>query len=199
LQVGFLGWTNKEKGIFDALASFERVVRREPRATLRVAGGGRDYEAFLAEIERRDLTSRVECLGWLPRDQVASFLETLAVLVLPSYAEGLPNALLEAMAAGVPVVATSVGGVTDLIGQSGGGILIKPGDVESLANAVMTLLTDVHAAAELGGRGQRFVRERHDIKVVAAKYREAFRSILPPPSTPPRPAGTAVLPAGTNR
>jgi glycosyltransferase involved in cell wall biosynthesis len=198
LIVGFLGWTNKEKGIFDTLDAFARVVAREPRTVLRVAGGGRDYPAFVAEVQRRGLSGHVDCLGWLPRDQVPSFLQSLNVLVLPSYAEGLPNALLEAMAAGVPVVATSVGGITDLIGQSGGGILINPGDSASLANAVMTLLTDVDRAAEMAARGQRFVRERHDIKVVAAKYREAFKSVLPATSTPPKPAGT-VIPAGTSR
>jgi glycosyltransferase involved in cell wall biosynthesis len=199
LKVGFLGWTNKEKGIFDTLAAFKRVLAREPQALLRVAGGGRDYPAFVAEVQRLGLSPHVDCLGWLPRDQVPSFLQSLNVLVLPSYAEGLPNALLEAMAAGVPVVATAVGGVTDLIGESGGGILTSPGDIESLANAITTLLKDGHAAAELGAKGQRFVRERHDIKVVAAKYREAFRSVLPPSSTPPKPAGTTVIPAGTSR
>jgi len=198
-KIGFLGWTNKEKGIFDTLAAFKRILAREPRALLRVAGGGRDYPAFVAEVQRLGLSRHVDCLGWLPRDQVPSFLQSLNVLVLPSYAEGLPNALLEAMAAGVPVVATSVGGVTDLIGQSGGGILINPGDIGMLANAVSKLLTDADGAAEIGARGRRFVRERHDISVVAAKYREAFRSVLPQSSTPPKPAGTAVIRAGTSR
>jgi glycosyltransferase involved in cell wall biosynthesis len=196
LKVGFLGWTNKEKGIFDTLAAFERVLAREPRAVLRVGGGGRDYPMVVAEVQRLGLSSHVDCLGWLPRAQVPSFLESLNVLVLPSYAEGLPNALLEAMAAGVPVVASSVGGITDLIGQSRGGILINPGDIGSLTNAVTSLLTDVHRAAEMGAAGQRFVRERHDIKVVAAKYREAFRSVLPQSSTPPNRAAIA---AGTSR
>jgi glycosyltransferase involved in cell wall biosynthesis len=199
LTIGFLGWTNREKGIFDTLSAFERVLAREPRAVLRVAGGGRDYPAFVTEVERLGLSDHVDCLGWLPRDQVPSFLGSLNVLVLPSYAEGLPNALLEAMAAGVPVVATCVGGVTDLIGQSGGGMLVNPGDIESLTSAVTTLLMDADNAAEIGARGRRFVRERHDIKVVAAKYREAFRSVLPQSSTPPNPTGTAVVPVGTSR
>ena len=198
-QVGFLGWTNKEKGVFDALAAFERVLAREPRAVLRFAGGGRDHEALLAEVERRGLAKRVECLGWLPRDRVASFLETLDVLVLPSYAEGLPNALLEAMAVGVPVVATPVGGVTDLVGQSGGGILVNPGDVEALGNAITKLLGDGRIADEFGAKGQRFVRERHDIKVVAAKYRDALMSVAPRSSTLRKSVDAAVLPAGTSR
>jgi glycosyltransferase involved in cell wall biosynthesis len=198
LRVGFLGWTNREKGVFDTLAAFERVLVREPRAVLRVAGGGRDFQAFVADVDRRGLAQQVECLGWLPRDQVPAFLETLNVLVLPSYAEGLPNALLEAMAAGVPAVATPVGGVTDLIRQSGGGILAPPGDVESIANAIATLLADQQLADELGAKGRRFVRERHDIKVVAAKYRDALMSALPHTSKPSESVG-AVVPAGTVR
>jgi glycosyltransferase involved in cell wall biosynthesis len=199
-NVGFLGWTNREKGVFDTLAAFERVLALEPRAVLRVAGGGRDYAAFAAEVTRLGLTTHVECLGWLPRDQIASFLQSLDVLVLPSYAEGLPNALLEAMAVGVPVVATPVGGVTDLIRQSGGGILAKPGDIESIANAVTALLSDERVANEFGGRGQRFVRERHDIKVVAARYRDAVMAVLPhASSTPSASVEAAVLPAGTSR
>jgi glycosyltransferase involved in cell wall biosynthesis len=198
--IGFLGWTNREKGVFDTLAAFQRVLAGQPRAVLRVAGGGRDHAAFVAEVRRLGLTERIECLGWLRRDQVPSFLQSLNVLVLPSYAEGLPNALLEAMAVGVPVVATPVGGVTDLIQQSGGGILSDPGDVESIAQAISTLLTNARLADEIGARGQRFVRERHDIRVVATKYRDAVMSVLPHPlSNPSRSVDATVVPAGTRR
>jgi glycosyltransferase involved in cell wall biosynthesis len=200
MRVGFLGWTNREKGVFDTLAAFERVLAHEPRAVMRVAGGGRDYPAFVADVQRLGLSEHVDCLGWLPRDQVPSFLQSLNVLVLPSYAEGLPNALLEAMAVGVPVVATPVGGVTDLIRQSGGGLLTEPGDIDSIASAITRLLTDERLADEIGGRGQRFVRERHDIRVVAAKYREAVLAVLPRASSrPSAPVDAAVVPAGTSR
>jgi glycosyltransferase involved in cell wall biosynthesis len=200
LRVGFLGWTNREKGVFDTLTAFERVLRRAPGAVLRVAGGGRDHAAFVAEVSRRGLTGQVDCLGWLPRDQVPAFLQSLSVLALPSYAEGLPNALLEAMAVGVAVVATPVGGVIDLIRESGGGMLVEPGDIESIANAITTLLTDERAADEIGAKGRRFVRERHDIRVVAAKYRDAVMAALPPTSSKPSASvDAAVLPAGTSR
>jgi glycosyltransferase involved in cell wall biosynthesis len=200
LRVGFLGWTNREKGVFDTLAAFQRVLTRQPRASLRVAGGGRDHAELVAEVQRLGLTTHVECLGWLRRDQVASFLQSLDVLVLPSYAEGLPNALLEAMAVGVPVVATPVGGVTDLIRTSGGGMLVEPGDIEAIANAITTLLTDERVADEMGGKGQRFVREHHDIRVVATKYRDAVMAVLPHAfSRPSASVDAAALPAGTSR
>ncbi len=199
LQVGFLGHTTKEKGIFDALSAFQRVRIHEPRARLHVAGGGRDRSQFGVEVERLCLTDHVVFHGWLPRERVGSFLQTLDVLVLPSYAEGLPNALLEAMAVGVPVVATAVGGITDLIRRSGGGILVEPGDVESIARAVTTLLSDQCLADEIGRKGQRFVRERHDVKVVALQYRDAILCALRPsvsgPSTSDGQVGTAAVPS----
>jgi len=184
-HVGYLGWTIREKGVFDALSAFQQVLASVPCAVFRVAGGGRDYEAFVAEVKRRGLVEQVICLGWLRRNEIPSFLETLNVLVLPSYAEGLPNALLEAMAVGVPVVATSVGGVTDLIRQSGGGILVEPGAIKSIAEAITTLLNDERLNSEIGGRGQKFVRERHEISFVAAKYRDAVMSVLSPRTSGP--------------
>jgi glycosyltransferase involved in cell wall biosynthesis len=192
LNVGYLGMTGREKGVFDALSAFQRVLVEVPGAVLRVAGGGGDYQAFVAEVKRGCLEEHVVCLGWLPHDEIPSFLETLNVLVLPSYAEGLPNALLEAMAVGVPVVATCVGGVTDLVGQSGGGILVEPGAIESIAKAITTLLKDARLNNEIGVKGQKFVRERHDIRLVAAKYRDAVMSVLPPRTFRPATRSTAV-------
>jgi glycosyltransferase involved in cell wall biosynthesis len=137
----FLGKIGERKGAFDLLEAFSLL---EPdllaSARLTLAGNGE-----LARARRRvtelGLTEQVTVPGWIDPDARSQLLEQGSVFVLPSFREALPMALLEAMAAGLAVIATPVGGIPDLIEHEKTGLLVAPGDVPSLRTQMERLAT----------------------------------------------------------
>lgn len=115
------------------------------------------------------------------RSDLPDVLPAADAVVLTSKNEGLPLALLEAMAAGVPVVATAVGGVVDLIDHGREGLLAPPGDAASLALHLARLLTDVGLAADLGAAGRERVEQRHRIERVVDEHLALYRELLAGP------------------
>jgi glycosyltransferase involved in cell wall biosynthesis len=139
-----------------------RAVARLPEARLVLAGrdleqGGAFQDELERESERLGIRERVE-FGF--HDDVPALLETLDVVALPSWTEGLPLVLLEAMARGRPVVATPVGGTPELVLDGETGLLVPPRDPEALAAALRRLLEDPDLARRLGEAGRARVAER---------------------------------------
>src|SRR5262249_10253197 len=122
------------------------------------------------EARARSLGLDVAFLG--RRRDVPALLARVAALVHPSWSEGCPNVVLEAMAAGLPIVATRVGGTADLLGDTGW--LVPPRDGDALADAVADLLTDPADARERGGRARRRVEERFSMATMAARVRAIY-------------------------
>jgi len=169
-RLAFVGWVTREKGVFEALDVLAEVRILYPATTLTVVGGGRDLEAFTRAVEARGLTCAVRTTGWLSNGEVQRILRDSDVFLFPSHFEGLPNAVVEAMAAGLPVVATRVGGVPDLIRHGQSGFLADVGDVVGMAKMVGQLLAEPDLARELGRRGRDIVLERCDIERVWRQY-----------------------------
>lgn len=122
------------------------------------------------------LDSKVHFLG--VRDDVPSLLKLMDVMVLSSLSEGSPNVILEAMAAGVPVVGTRVGGVPELVEEGSTGLLVEPADALGLAHAMRELLDDPASARAMGERAARVAAERYDIDAVVARMQDTFWGLL---------------------
>jgi glycosyltransferase involved in cell wall biosynthesis len=137
----------------------ESVCRRVPRARFLVVGGGSLYAWLGREIEARGLVSRVTLLGRVPNSQVARYYAQADLFVLPAVAEGMPRVLLECMAAGVPFVATAVGGVPDLATPLQRRWLVAPDDLETFADRVVELLGHPENRRNLREEGQRRIRD----------------------------------------
>ena len=170
----FVGWVTREKGVFEALDVLADVRILYPSATLTVVGGGRDLEEFTRAVEARRLMCAVRITGWLSNGEVQRILRDSDVFLFPSHFEGLPNAVVEAMAAGLPVVATRVGGVPDLIRHGESGFLADVGDVVGMAKRVSELLAQPDLAREIGRRAREIVLERCDIERVWPRYAQAL-------------------------
>ncbi|MYN47385.1 glycosyltransferase [Pseudoduganella sp. FT93W] len=149
----FLGHLSKAKGCYDLLAALAMLAPRYPQLSLVMAGEG-ERAALMAHAASLGLAQRVLFPGYVDRDERDRLLADAAALVLPSYAEGVPMCLLEAMAAAVPVVASKVGGIPDLVSAGVEGLLVPPGDVTALAAALATLLDDVGRARAMGLAGR---------------------------------------------
>lgn len=157
------------------------VTRPELRRSLRLllVGGG----PLLAECRAVLAAAGLEDLAWLPgeRHDIADLMRGLDLFVLPSLAEGISNTVLEAMASGLPVIATDVGGNADLVvdGQSGqSGQIVPPGDVGALAQALLGWADQPERRRTAGALGRQVVERRFSLQAMVASYRQLYDRLL---------------------
>jgi glycosyltransferase involved in cell wall biosynthesis len=154
------------------IRAFAKVVERLPAARLVIAGDGDERAGVEREIARLGLGANVELLGAVSRAEVARRLPAASVFCLPSIYEGLPLAILEAMAAGVPVVTTAVSGHPDAVVDGESGWLVPAEDSAALASALIHALTDPAEARRRSAAASARFAERFEIGVVARRYVE---------------------------
>jgi glycosyltransferase involved in cell wall biosynthesis len=154
------------KRLGDLILALELIQRQVPGAELRLVGGGNDVEAgrLLALAAERGLDGSVSLSGH--QADVSPEIGAARVVALPSSCEGVPTALLEGMAAGRPVVATTVGHIRSIVGEGIEGFLVAPGDVPALADRLTRLLLDPGMAGQMGQAG-RARAARHDVRIIA--------------------------------
>lgn len=181
----FVGRLSAVKGLpilFDALAQIDH-----PEVTLSVIGDGPDRAALEALVQQQQLADKVAFLGYRSQSEVASMLSDTDVLVLPSFAEGVPVVLMEAMAAEVPVVSTHIAGIPELVEHGASGLLVPPGNVNALAQAIKSVLQDPELAARMGRKGRATVIadfSSHEEAKRLAHLFTAYRSAQSPPIRP---------------
>jgi glycosyltransferase involved in cell wall biosynthesis len=172
--VGCVGRLSPEKGVRELLDAASAAPIADVHFAL--AGEGPLAAELAASVRARGLERRVHLLG--RREDVASFLPELHALVLPSHREGTPMILLEAMAAGVPPVATAVGGVPDVVTDGVSGILVPPRDAAAVASAVRRISDDGALRRALGAGAQEAVRARFSAPGMARRYAQEYRAAL---------------------
>lgn len=149
----YVGNLKEAKGVLDLAAAFERLAARRPDVHLVVVGGGEARAALETSAAR--LGGRLHVVGPRPLAEVPTYMAACDALVLASWAEGTPNVVLEALAAGRRVVATAVGGVPDLLADPALGELVPPRQPEALADALERVLTTPYDPAVVTARGAR--------------------------------------------
>jgi len=133
-RFAFLGRITRDKGMWELIEAFERVHGRVPDCSLVIAGDGEDEAELRAAVAERGLDGAVEFLGRIPYEGLAEFFERSDCLVLPSYSEGLPMAVLEAVAHRRPIVATDVGDLKRMFGHTA--FICRPRDADDLERAL---------------------------------------------------------------
>jgi glycosyltransferase involved in cell wall biosynthesis len=164
----FLGWVEREKGIHELIEACRQISETD-RFFLNIAGKGTAEHEVLESITRFGLQDSVKLCGWADEARVHQLLSAADVLVLPSYAEGLPNAMIEAMAARVVVVVSAVGNIPDFINDSQNGILIPPGNSSQLAAAMKRLIDDRDLLSRLAVAGHKTACEVFSVEPAAEK------------------------------
>lgn len=140
-RVLYLAHLVERKGYHDLIRAFARVLDEVPDATLVFCGTG-DEDRARALCSELGIAASVEFQGWIADDQKEREFSRTAVFCLPSYDEGLPMGILEAMSRHVPIVATPVGGIPDVLEHEGNALLVEPGDVNALGAEIARLLLD---------------------------------------------------------
>jgi glycosyltransferase involved in cell wall biosynthesis len=172
----FLGDLVDRKGVFDLIESWSLVKQDLPESQLVLAGDGN--RVLLEDACRKaGVSSLVRFPGWVGPAEKRELLAQADVFVLPSYAEGVPIALLEAMAAGLPSVVTPVGGVLDAVTPSVEAIVVEPGDIQALAGAIVSLLNEPEQASRIGEAALRRARDL-DIENYARVLDRAYQVSL---------------------
>lgn len=176
----FLSWLQRQKGILDLVHAMPSVLRAVPHARFVIAGTGTpgdETAASLTELARTlGVAHALSFPGWVEGRAKAELLREADVFVLPSHYEGQPLGVLEAMAAGVPIVATRVGGIPDLIDDGLHGLLVEPRQPGELARAISALLTDDALRVRLREAAYARVRHRYSaadaLQALETLYRE---------------------------
>jgi glycosyltransferase involved in cell wall biosynthesis len=176
-RVGFVARMNdavkNHEGFLRAAA---RVVSMLPNVEFVLAGDGHLRPALETLARRLGLAENTRFLG--ERSDIPEVMAALDVMVLFSLSESLPNVVLEAMAAGVPVVASRVGGVPELVRHEETGLLITPGDEDELAAAIVHLLTQPSVRVHYGKRAREVAKANFDVEYVTQQYQELYLQLL---------------------
>ncbi len=176
LRVGLVGRLAPEKGIDLFLRAIALLRPRPPLARFEIAGEGPErsrLQALIAELHLADTVTLAGSLSDMP-----AFYTRLDLLVSASRQEGLPVALLEGMASGLPVAATGVGAIPELIENGITGLLVPPESPEALSQAIGSLLSDASLRHRLGAAGQRNVAEKFSAERMAEDYMEFYKQAL---------------------
>jgi glycosyltransferase involved in cell wall biosynthesis len=174
LLIGTVAELTKNKGL-NYLIEATSVLKSEILNTkheILVIGGGEEHDGLIKHIKSLGLTENVHLLGFVP--EAEKYLKGFDIFVLPSLKEGLPYTLLEAMSAGVPLIGTTVGGVTDIIDQHETGLFVTPKDVRGLADVMADLMTDVKLREKLAVGARRKLNLKFNLQDMVEKTINAY-------------------------
>jgi glycosyltransferase involved in cell wall biosynthesis len=176
LVVGAVGRLSLEKGAAVLIEAASKICPDFPQAFFVVVGDGPLRSSVEAGVRELGITGQFLFTG--ERNDVDQIYRSFDVYVLPSFQEGMPMALLEAMAAGLPVVATKVGGVPDLVCDPSVGTLVEPGDPTAFAAGIRGLLSDQSRRERMGSNARRRVEDHFSAAAMARNYGELYQEAL---------------------
>lgn len=174
----FLGRLGARKGIYDLLAAVASLAKEQPAPNMHflLAGDGEIAEVQ-QEIAAQQLQSQVTVLGWVGAEARPGLFGQVACLVLPSYNEGLPMAILEAMAAGKVIISTRVGGIPDLVENNVNGFLLEPGDVPGLARCLRQVTTNPELVARMAANNLAKIEKSYNLTTLNQQLAELYRTL----------------------
>ena len=163
-RILFVGRLGQRKGTYDLIAALEELDDVLPPEIKVCFCGDGETDQVAALLRQKKLEHRVAHIGWCARETLTQFYRQAVLFILPSYHEGLPMSLLEAMYAGIPCVSTNVDGIPELIVSGQNGLLVEPGNGEQIKSALLDLIRDRQLRQTLGKNGCRTVAQQFSMK-----------------------------------
>ena len=175
-SIGYIGRLSEEKGIMNFLGSILTIHEKKVKLNFLIVGDGVQRDKINIYIRENGLDNYVELTGWIPHNELPLYLNQLKLLVLPSYSEGLPNIMLEAMACGTPVLATPVGAIPDIIKDGETGFLMENNSPECIAANVIRALEhpDLEGVAE---RARALVEREFTFEKAVERWRAILEEV----------------------
>ena len=173
-NIVFLGKLCERKGIYDLIEAVKKISRSN--FILNLYGDG-EIEAVKKLIEKENLSHKIFVNGWVPHEIIADLYDAADILVLPSYVEGLPMVVLEAIGRGLPVVATNVGGTAEAVMDGESGFIINPGDVNDLAKKLEILINDADLRERMGRRSLEIAAKKFSINEIRRQLETLYRGV----------------------
>lgn len=163
-RILFIGWLEAAKGTLELLESIRLLNDRGLRCQLALCGSGSQADELPLIASELGIQDQVTFHGWVDDEKKIEQIQASDLLVLPSHTEGMPNSVLEAMASGLPVVATNVGSIPQLVDHERGGFLIDPKQPQQLADAIYKIVSCPEAMASMGNHNRGKVLRHHDVE-----------------------------------
>lgn len=172
----FLGRLGKRKGVYDLIDAVEIALKQNQNLKLFIAGDG-EVDKVKAEITQRGLNKSIEVVGWVDLKGKKELLKKVSTVVLPSYNEGLPMSVLEGMASGKAIISTNVGAIPEVI-QEDNGILIQPGDIHALADALMKCSSDINMLSHMSAANIKKIDRQFSMRKMHENLQELYRKVF---------------------
>jgi glycosyltransferase involved in cell wall biosynthesis len=175
-----VGWINERKNTLGSVEAFACVVNRYSKARLVIAGEAKEPEYFnrvQQSIERYGITKRIEMLGHVNHVRLMQELARASVFLLPSRQENAPMAIAEAMAAGIPVIASNRCGMPHMVREGETGFLVDPESTEQIADRLVRLVESSLLCQQMGEAGRQVALERFHPQAVAQKTRVVYEQV----------------------
>mgnify|MGYP001572005738 CR=1 FL=1 len=167
----------KKNGVKDLIDAIAIIKKEIPDIKLLIVGDGEQAKELKTKSLLLGLKNNTEFVGEISHDLLPQYLAMANIFVRPSLSEGLGTAFLEAMAAGLPVVGTAVGGIPDFLKDKQTGLFCKPGDPDDIADKIIMLLENDELRNRLAGNGRRLVEEKYDWEKIASEFAKLYQEI----------------------
>lgn len=173
LNVVFIGRLETWKGVHTFIEVASTILEERDDVTFTVVGDGslRNY------VENNGYSGRIKVLGRVPHNQIPKILSNASILALPSYMEGLPTVCIEALASEIPVVASDVGGTSEIVIEKETGFLAPPGNTKIFVNRIMTLLDDKNLRKRMGRNGRKLIEKYYTWEKVVEKTEKLYNDL----------------------
>ena len=169
---------DKEKGIFELLNSIPLVTKENEKVLFVFVGGGKEEDTIVEFCQRKKLENYVKFPGYLANRDIARILNSSDIFVLPSYGEGFPLVILEAMAAGLPIISTPVGAIPEIIENGKNGFLVKSMDNIELAEKIRYLVENEKLRKKMGNNNIKKIQHKYDLTIVSGIFDRIYQQIL---------------------
>lgn len=167
--VGYIGRLGQEKGVWNLLQAVPILLERGDNLMFLIGGDGPLRRSIREYLKSANLNNRVEFIGWIPHSDLSRYLNELRLLVLPSYTEGMPNIVLEAMACGTPVLATSVGAIPDIIKDGETGFIMEDNSPDCIAKNISRVLEHPHLVS-IADMARQLVERQFSFEAAVDRY-----------------------------
>jgi len=176
-NVLMLGRLGQRKGTYDLLKAIPGVIAKIPDAVFYLGGDG-DVEQCRKIAAEQGLEEHVRFLGWVREGDKVTYLQKCSTFILPSYHEGMPMAVLEAMSYGLATISTNAGGIPRIIEQGMSGIRVEAGDVEAITETLVDVLGDDEKRTRLGKNGRDRISDRFDFAANVNRLEEIYAEVV---------------------